>query len=106
MPPVPPDRRTLRIARSGRITVLDPARRPLAHFGVSPRTRTAEDQRHAIEFTQLPELLYRVDQLLQALDVGDEVSALVERVREAAAACRPDIPASAAWDPPRAGTHR
>jgi hypothetical protein len=87
-----PEQRVLRIARSGRIAVLDAARRPLAHFGVSTRTRTAEDQRHAIEFAQLPELLYRVGQLLGELDEGGYRSALVERVREAAAACQPVIP--------------
>ena len=87
-----PEQRMLRLARSGRITVLDPARRPLAHFGVSTRTRTSEDQRHAIEFAQLPELLYRVERLLGELDGNGYESALVERVREATAACQPPIP--------------
>lgn len=84
--------RLLRIARSGRITVLDSARRPLAHFGVSTRTRTAEDQRHAVEFANTPELLLRVDQLVRELDERGYESAFVERVREAAAACRPSVP--------------
>jgi hypothetical protein len=84
--------RLLRIARSGRITVMDSARRPLAHFGVSTRTRTAEDQRHAVEFANTPELLLRVDQLLKELDHRGYASPYVERVREAAAACRPTVP--------------
>lgn len=84
--------RLLRFAGSGRISVLDSAGRPLAHFGVSTRTRTVEDQRHAVEFAQTPELLHRVTQLLGELDEKGYASALVERVREAAAACRPTIP--------------
>ncbi|HEX6039670.1 hypothetical protein [Longimicrobium sp.] len=84
--------RLLRFARGGRIIVLDSARRPLAHFGVSTRTRTAEDQRHAIEFAKTPELLLRVDQLVNELDQAGYASPCVERVREAAAACRPAVP--------------